>query len=222
MNISPTSGGITWTPTEAQGPNVYTITVTVTDTNFAAINQKQFTTTNTFNVTVNESNSPPVLLSLTNQFLHYGLPLVAQAFATDADLPSNNLDFTLDLAPSNMTINAASGEISWTPVLAQFGTNPITVRVTDNGVPPKFATQTFRVVVTGGQSQLNIQPLAGGLKQINILGDTGLNYELQASTNLVDWTQLLQFNLSVSPYPYIDPAATTAPRRFYRLKLLSQ
>jgi len=219
MNINSNSGAITWIPTEAQGSNLYTITVTATDTNRDAGNQKQFTVTNTFLVTVNESNSPPVLQIIGNQSLHYGVPLSIQAVATDADLPTNTLVFTLDLFPSNMTIHAASGVISWTPVLAQFGTNTATVRVTDNGVPPRFDTKTFAVVVTGNQSGLAIAPTGGNLKQIIISGDVGLNYDLLFSTNLVNWEQLIHFNLSTSPYPYIDPASATAPKRFYRLKL---
>jgi hypothetical protein len=219
MSINPVSGAITWTPTEAQGPGVYTIIVTVTDTNAAAINQKQFTVTNSFMVTVNESNSPPVLQPIANQSSHYGVPLSIQAVATDVDLPTNTLTFSLDLFPSNMTINATSGLISWTPALAQLGTNTITVRVTDNGVPPKFDTTTFVVVVTGNAPVLAISPLAGNLEQVIITGDVGLNYDLLSSSNLLNWELLLNFNLSTSPKAYIDPDSATIPRRFYRLRL---
>ena len=31
MTIDPARGAFTWTPTEAQGPGIYTVTVTVTD-----------------------------------------------------------------------------------------------------------------------------------------------------------------------------------------------
>jgi hypothetical protein len=218
MNINSGSGAITWTPTETQGPGLYTITVTATDTNRDAFNQKQFTVTNSFTVTVNESNSPPVLQAIGNQVLHYGIPLSLQALATDADLPTNTLAFTLDLFPSNMTINATSGVISWTPGLAQLGTNTATVRVTDSGVPAKFDTKTFTLVVTGSPPVLAISRAGGNLKQLTITGDTGLNYDLLFSTNLVNWEQLLHFNLSSSPYQYIDPDSATAPRRFYRLR----
>jgi hypothetical protein len=220
MNINPVLGDITWTPTEAQGPGVYTITVTVTDTNAAAINQKLFTVTNSFMVTVNESNSPPVLQAIANRSSHYGVPLSIQAVATDVDLPTNTLAFSLDLFPSNMTINAASGLISWTPVLAQFGNNTTTVRVTDNGVPAKFDTATFMVVVTGSPPVLAISPLAGNLKQVNIAGDVGLNYDLLSSSNLLNWELLLNFSLTTSPKAYIDPDSETTPQRFYRLRLV--
>ena len=88
---------------------------------------------------------------------------------------------------SSNTINAASGLISWTPVLAQFGTKTATVRVTDNGSPLKFDTKTFTLVVSGNQAVLPISPAGGNLKQITITGDVGLNYDLLFSTNLVSW-----------------------------------
>jgi len=54
--------------------------------------------------------------------------------ATDAD--GDLLLFSLDSgAPTNATINSATGIFSWMPTEAQgSGTNLISVRVTDNGV----------------------------------------------------------------------------------------
>ena len=127
------------------------------------------------------------------------------------------LAFTLDLFPSNMTINAASGLISWTPVLAQIGTNTVIVRVTDSGSPAKFDAETFTLVVTGNQTVLAITRGRKSEADHNY-GDVGLNYDLLFSTDLLNWEQLLHFNLSTSPYPYIDPASATAARRFYRLR----
>src|SRR5207249_1170337 len=50
------SGVITWTPTEAQGPNTNTFTTIVTDNG-----SPNLSATNTFAVVVNEVNSAPVL-----------------------------------------------------------------------------------------------------------------------------------------------------------------
>jgi hypothetical protein len=193
--------------------------VAVTDFNPAAVNAQHLSVTNSFTVTVNESNSPPVLQAIANRSWHYGVPLSIQAVATDEDLPTNTLTFSLDLFPSNMTINAASGLISWTPILAQFGSNTATVRVTDNGVPPKFDTRTFIVVVTGSPPVLAISPLAGSLKQVIITGDVGLNYDLLSSSNLLNWELLDNIKLPTSPKAYIDPDSAAIPRRFYRLRL---
>src|SRR5213079_567710 len=47
-----------------------------------------------------------------------------------------------------MTINPATGAISWTPTEAQGpSTNAVSVSVTDNGVPALSVTNTFTVIV---------------------------------------------------------------------------
>jgi hypothetical protein len=118
-----------------------------------------------------------------------------------------------------MTINASSGVISWTPATDQTASYPVTVRVTDNGVPPLSAVQSFQITVAGHVPSLAIAPFPGGLMQITVTGDTGFSYQLQGSQDLANWTELLQFNLSVSPYQYLDPGSVTNSRRFYRLQL---
>jgi hypothetical protein len=213
------NGIITWTPTEAQGPGTATIITVVTDTNAFAVNSRQMSATNSFKVVINEVNSRPQLQPITDRSVHYGTLLAVQAVAFDSDIPTNTLTFSLIVAPTNMTIDAASGLISWTPVLAQFGSNTVTVKVTDNGQPPLSDTTTFVVSVLGQQPQLAAQLLPGHLVQLNISGDVGITYELQVSTNLTSWDNLAPVTPTSTPYPYIDPASSSQPVRYYRLKL---
>jgi hypothetical protein len=49
--------------------------------------------------------------------------------------------------------------------------------------------------------------------QFDILGVTGLNYSVQASSNLIDWAPL---ETNVSPFTFIDTNSTAFPQRFYR------
>ena len=56
-----TNGVITWTPAQNQSPGSYTVTISVTDTNPAAVNAKSLSTTNSFQITVKEVNVAPVL-----------------------------------------------------------------------------------------------------------------------------------------------------------------
>jgi hypothetical protein len=143
MTIVPETGAINWTPGESQGPSVNTITVVVTDNGSPPLSA-----TNSFIVTVNEVNSPPSLTVPTNQTIDELTTLSVFASATDPDLPANILTFSLLSRPNGMTINPASGLISWTPTEAQGpSTNTITVVVTDNGSPPLSATNTFTVTV---------------------------------------------------------------------------
>src|SRR5207248_2546043 len=68
--IDPVTGVFTWTPTEAQGPNTFTLPVRVTDNGSPAMS-----TARTFNVTVNEVNTPPVLDPVPDQTVDEGSPL---------------------------------------------------------------------------------------------------------------------------------------------------
>src|SRR5205823_3648614 len=82
--------------------------------------------------------------------------LSVSASATDADLPANSLTFALVSSPAGMTINPASGAISWTPTEAQGpSTNAVSVSVTDNGVPTLSVTNTFTVTV----NDVNLAPV---------------------------------------------------------------
>lgn len=150
------AGLIAWTPSEAQGPGVYPVSVKVTDNNPWVVNQPQFSVTNSFTLTVVEVNVAPVLAPVTNHFVDELTTLWGTNSATDSDIPTNTLTFQLVSAPTNMAIEAGTGLISWTPTEAQGpGSNWITVRVVDNGVPPLAATQSFAVIVR----EVNVAPV---------------------------------------------------------------
>src|SRR5213078_1450703 len=151
MTINGSSGAINWTPSEAQGPSTNTITVVVTDNGVPALSA-----TNSFTVTVREVNVAPVLSVPADQTIDEQTSLSVSASATDADLPANTLTFALVSAPLGMSINPASGVISWTPSEAQGpSTNVVSVSVTDNGVPALSVTNSFTVTVT----EVNLAPV---------------------------------------------------------------
>jgi hypothetical protein len=143
MAIDPGSGAITWAPDESQGPSINTITVVVTDDGSPSLSA-----TNSFVVTVNEVNTAPLLSVPSDQTIDELTTLSVSASATDSDLPPNILTFSLVSPPNGMSISPATGAISWTPTEAQGpSTNRITVVVTDNGLPPLSATNSFIVTV---------------------------------------------------------------------------
>ena len=140
-----TTGGVfSWTPTEAQGPGAYPITVRVTDNGTPSSNDFEAIT-----VTVNEVNVAPVLAAIANQTVNEGSTLNVTASATDADSPANTITYSLDPgAPAGMTIGSSSGAISWTTGEANGpNTYPVTVRATDNGTPALYNTKSFNVTV---------------------------------------------------------------------------
>ena len=133
VNLNTNNGVLTWTPTETQGPGTNIITIAVTDNGVPPLS-----TTNSFTVIVLESNVPPVLAGIPDLTAIQGVLLLYTNSASDADLPTNTLTFDLVVFPSGMSVDAASGVLSWTPSATQVpSTNPVTVRVTDNGAPPE-------------------------------------------------------------------------------------
>src|SRR5436190_9790984 len=75
--------------------------------------------------------------------------LDVSASAIDAYAPANSLTFALVSSPAGMTINPATGAISWTPTEAQGpSTNIVSVSVTENGVPALSAANRFIMRVT--------------------------------------------------------------------------
>src|SRR5207249_1455260 len=151
VNLNPSSGVLSWTPSQAQGPSTNLITVRVTDSGAPPLSD-----TKSFTVVVTEANSALVLTVPTSQTVAELSTLTATNSASDADLPANALTFSLVSAPAGVNLDSNTGVLSWTPTEAQGpGTNLITVRVTDNGAPQSSDTKRFRVVVT----EANIAPV---------------------------------------------------------------
>src|SRR5436190_1303152 len=178
------TGAFSWTPTEAQGPGTYPVTVTANDNGSPAM-----TSSAAFTITVNEVNSAPVLATIGPKSGTVGSPVTFTATATDSDIPANTLTFSLDAgAPAGATIGASSGAFSWTP--SSSGTFPVTVRVTDNGSP---AMSSFEVVSISVSSAANRAPTLNpiGNKTVNEL--SALTFTATASDP--DAGQTLTFSL---------------------------
>jgi hypothetical protein len=141
-------GVITWTPTEEQGPSTNVITTVVTDNGIPPLSA-----TNSFTITVTEVNSAPILAVPANQTITEMTTLSVSASATDPDIPTNILSFSLLSPPDGMSIDSATGLITWTPSESQGpSVNTIFVMVTDNGSPALSVTNSFIVTVNEANS----------------------------------------------------------------------
>ena len=125
--IDPASGMFTWTPTETQGPGIYNFTVRATDT-AGAFDEENIS------IQVREVNVAPQIANVPasatiNELAAYGFT----ATASDSDVPSQTLTFSLVGAPAGAGINASTGAFAWTPSEAQGNgsTYNFTVRVSD-------------------------------------------------------------------------------------------
>jgi len=173
-SINPGSGVFTWTPTEAQGPGNFVLTVRVTDNGSPVLSDFE-----TITISVSESNLPPVLTAIGNRNTTEGSALTFNALASDPDLPAQTLTYSLDVnAPPNATIDANTGAFSWTPTEAQGpGAYSVTFIVTDNGSPARNAAET--ITITVGES--NSSPVLGAVANTNVVEMTALNLTLTAA-----------------------------------------
>src|SRR5260221_555803 len=186
MSIS-SSGVITWTPTEVQGPGSYPVTVTVSDGSLTA--------SRGFTVTVNEVNVAPVLAVIANRTNAELSTLTLTNTATDVDFPTNTLTFSLVSGPAGVSVDGATGVLTWTPTEAQGpSTNVIVVKVADDGTPSLSSTQSFTVVVT----EVNAAPT------LAVISDQTINELATLTVNTVAAdedvpVQILAYSLSGAP-----------------------
>ena len=142
-SLNPSTGAFAWTPTELQGPAVYTVSITVTDNGTPALSD-----TESFAITVNEVNAAPVLAALANIVTPPQSAVSFTASATDTDNPSNALIFSATGMPTGATLNPTTGAFLWTPTAADASTvHSITISVNDSGVPSLGDSQTFTLTV---------------------------------------------------------------------------
>src|SRR5205823_2755462 len=151
VNLDPISGVLTWTPSEAQGPSTNPITVRVTDNGTPPLND-----TRTFTVVISEMNTAPSLTVPADQTINELSTLMERKSTSQNYMHSHAFTFRLVSAPAALNLHPISAvPTRRSSELQGPSTNPITVRVTDNGTPPLNDTRTFTVVV----SEMNTAPL---------------------------------------------------------------
>ena len=131
---------------------------------------------------------------------------LAQALA-----PSGNITITtgtLDVSASNFAITlsgnfANSGVFTWRPLVAQADTaNPISIVVSDNGSPSLSSTQSFLATVNPlAKPSISSINFSGGQTLIQVGGDAGPDYEVQASTNLDCRANARTSGIGLAPVP---------------------
>ena len=171
--INASTGVFSWTPTEAQGPGTYPITVRVTDNGTPALSDFEAIT-----VTVNEVNAAPVLAAIGNKTVR---PWRADlhGHGDRPGRPANALTFSLDAgAPAGATIDASTGAFSWTPTTT--GTYPVTVRVTDNGTPALSDFEAITITVTPEAQVTALRPNFPN----PFSAATRINYRLQQAAHV--------------------------------------
>jgi hypothetical protein len=219
--INSESGVFTWTPTEAQGPGVYGITIRVTDNGTPNQNDSE-----TISVTVNEVNVAPMLLPIGNRTVDEATLLTFTALASDSDVPANTFTFTLDEgAPAGAAIHPNTGVFTWTPTAQQSpGVYPVTIVVTDNGVPPLNAAETISVTVndiTLTPPVLSLVTMSNGFFSFQVSGDAGPDYIIERSVILspANWVPVFTNVSPTLPFQWSVAVPPGTEKAWYRVRL---
>ncbi|MFN8109208.1 MAG: putative Ig domain-containing protein [Thermoleophilia bacterium] len=140
MRIDATTGLITWTPTEAQGPGVYRVHVVATDDGTPPLTDEGLLV-----VAVREVNRPPVVAAIPDRTVQAGQTLTITPDVSDPDVPDNALRLT---AAGPTGVHVSGGDVLWTPTAADVGDHRLTVTVTDDGAPRMSDRTSLTVTVT--------------------------------------------------------------------------
>jgi hypothetical protein len=209
------TGIFDWTPTEAQGPGIYSIVLQAADNGVPPLSATQ-----TFTVTVLESNLPPALAPIPDQVIHAGITLVLSNRVYDPDIPANALGFSLGPgAPAAAAIDPGTGIFLWATGDADSGTtNQITIRVSDDGLPILTDEKSFTVAVVPRPLIQSIW-LSNEVVNIEWSAIAGRRYRLQFTEDLAstNWMDAIPDILADASVAGASEASTLANQRFYRV-----
>jgi hypothetical protein len=209
-----TTGRLTWTPTEDQGPLVVPVEVRVSDNGSPVLR-----VTNRFEITVREVNLAPTLNPVAGQRITVGQAWSLDLTASDPDRPLQALTFERVNGPAALAVSAV-GRITWTPTAADVGTHPVLVRVRDNGSPILTADTGFNLVVEAAvvPSPAFDAPVleSDGRVRIVLRGTPGRRYRVETSTVWGQWQTVSEWDAAPSGLTLLTTPEPGNSTRLYR------
>lgn len=156
LALDATTGDLSWTPAEPDGPGTFRVGVRVSD-NGTPVQ----TATTVLTITVNEVNNPPVINPVPTQSIAEGTELVLPIEAVDPDSAAAPLAYSLDgNPPIGLTIDPVTGVLQWTPTEAQGpGNFVVLVRATERNTPDLSTARNFSISVLEANQSPSIAPL---------------------------------------------------------------
>jgi hypothetical protein len=165
-------------------------------------------------------NQAPTLTAISNRTLIAGQTLVITNVASDPDFPVQTLTWSLLTNPPGATLTT-NGVFVWRPAIAQSpSTNPVTVRVADNGAPSLSTTRNFMITVARpDKPQMSGLSLTNGKFGFQINGAAGPDYVISMSSDLASWLPVATNAQAAPPFFWSDPCFATNTAAFYRIQL---
>ncbi|QDV25752.1 FG-GAP-like repeat-containing protein [Aureliella helgolandensis] len=165
MSIVETTGELSWTPTADQ-LGQQDVVIQVSDGIGGAATQA-------FVIRVSDGvpNLPPVITSTSPRFGAVGTPYSYSLAANDPENAA--ITYTLGRGPAGMSIDAATGLVSWTPTADQTGKHVVTLIATDAGGASAVESFEFDVLAQNSAPVINstspADVSAGGVFKYDVL-----------------------------------------------------
>lgn len=186
------TGEVSWTPTEAQGGDTYSLTVRVTDAPAPGAFDEQVV-----RVTVREVNSAPTLTLGGPYTIPEGQPFSFTADGHDTDDPGQTLAYALIEGPDGSTFDPLTQTFSWTPTEGQGPDDyVVTIVVTDSdALAPISAVASVAIHV----EEDNQFPVLEAIGNRTAVEGSPVTFEAKASDQ--DAPEHLTFSLAGSGVP---------------------
>ena len=171
-------------------------------------------------------NTAPLIPVIPTRYATQGRLLSFPVEASDPEAPPQTLVFTLEPGyPTGAVLGLNSGLFTWMPSVQQTpGTNVITVRVTDNGSPAKFAMRSFTAVAMLDPRIATVQFTPGAGVTISWATVPGLRYRVDysATLNPIVWLPLTAEFTAAGTTTSIDDTPPTNGERYYQVVLIQE
>ncbi len=216
LSINATNGQITWIPGEAEGPGVARFAVVARDSRSPGTEIRQ-----AVEVPIVEVNQPGSITPIPPQKLVLGEKLTLQLDALDPDIPANTLRFWLGrFAPTGATLDATTGVFTWMAEPNQLGEHTVEIVVSDDGYPPMYATQSFKINVFTPPAPPEIEKIFFDGKRIRLRvhQSPSVAYQVEWSADLTHWEFLTSWEADTNAVS-IDISSQTTSYLFYRLRM---
>lgn len=215
-----------WLFEETEIPGATNATLTLNNVQSAQVGRYQARVSSPYGIAFSEEaelviNNPPVLTPVADRHVPAGGTVAFALAASDPDA-GQTLTFTLEAgAPAAATLNPTNGWFAWPTAPADAGTtNLITVRVTDDGLPPLSTTASFSITVIPAAIVQSVRHM-GELVLLEWNTFPGHTYRVQFKDNLTDaaWTDLAPDVTATGATTAVE-LPMPASQRYYRVRLV--